>query len=101
MNFEQVALPEKRGAKAIKPRGFCWHCNSQNIILGAGKKPGEVSGHCENCRRFLGYSPVARLRVSRKRKELTECLQILESQGIRGDLALFALSLAHDNGGES
>jgi hypothetical protein len=78
----------------------CPHCGSQNIILGAGKKPGETSRRCGDCKHFLGYSPLARLKKSRKRKELTECLQVLEDSGIQGEIALFILSLADDNGGE-
>jgi len=45
-----------------------------------------------------GFCPVARLNESRKQKKLTECLQILENQGIQGELAIFALSLADDGG---
>ncbi len=48
----------------------------------------------------LGYSPLAKLKAARRRKELTECLQILENSGIQGEMAIFSLSLATD-GGES
>jgi len=78
----------------------CPHCQSTNLIVGAGLKPGEQSRRCGDCKHFLGYSAVSRLKKARKRKELTECLQILENQGVQGELALFALSLADDNGGE-
>ncbi len=81
-----------------KSRKICSHCGRQNIIFGAGKKPGEESQHCGNCQRFLGYSAVASLKKSRKRKELTKCLEVLENQGIQGELALFALSLAAEGG---
>jgi hypothetical protein len=73
----------------------CPHCGSQNIILG------EESRRCGDCQHFLGYSPLAQLKKARRRKELSECLQVLEDSGIQGELALFVLSLADDNGGEA
>lgn len=44
-------------------------------------------------------NPASRFKRARRRKNLTDCLQILENQGIQGELALFILSLAK-NGGE-
>ncbi len=76
----------------------CPHCGSTNIILGAGLKPGEESQRCGDCRFFLGYSPVTRLKKSRKSKALTESIQLLEDSGIQGETALFTLSLVDDNG---
>jgi transposase-like protein len=90
---QSKALSERRS-----PQDICPHCQSSNLIVGAGKKPGEESRRCGDCKKFLGYSPVSRLKKARRRKELTECLQILENQGIQGDLALFTLSLANDGG---
>jgi transposase-like protein len=87
-------------SKLLRNSVPCPRCGSTNIILGAGLKPGEESQRCGDCRFFLGYSPVTRLKKSRKRKELTECLQVLEDSGIQGEIALFILSLADDNGGE-
>ncbi len=83
--------PERRS-----PQKACPHCQSTNLTIGAGKKPGEESCRCGDCNHFLGYSPLARLRKARKRKDLTKCLEILESQGLRGELALFSLSLADE-----
>ncbi len=77
----------------------CDHCGSGNFKIGAGRKGGEQSIRCTDCKFFLGYSPVSRLKKARKRRELTECLQILEKQGIQSEIALFTLSLADDNGG--
>jgi transposase-like protein len=88
-------------SKPLRNPVSCPHCGSRNIILGAGLKPGEESRRCGDCRFFLGYSPLARLKKSRKRKELTECLQVLEDSGVQGEIALFTLSLANDNGGEA
>jgi hypothetical protein len=44
----------------------------------------------------LGYTPLAKLKKARKRKAMTDCLEILEDSGIRGDLAIFTLSIAAD-----
>jgi hypothetical protein len=78
------------------PNPICPHCGSKNIIIGAGKKPGEESRRCGDCKHFLGYTPLAKLKKARKRKAMTDCLEILEDSGIRGDLAIFTLSIAAD-----
>jgi hypothetical protein len=80
--------------------GVCPKCGSANISVGSGRKPNQESRRCRDCKHFLGYSPLAKLKKAHRRKELTECLQILENRDIRGDLAIFTLSLAAD-GGES
>jgi len=77
---------------------YCSRCSSTNLKSGAGRKAGEESYRCGDCKQFLGYSPLARLKQARRRKKLTECLQILENQGIQGELALFTLSLANEGG---
>ncbi|MBW4549294.1 MAG: hypothetical protein KME25_33535 [Symplocastrum torsivum CPER-KK1] len=80
-------------------QNICPHCQSSSLIIGAGKKPGEESRRCGDCKTFLGYSPLPKLKKARKRKELTNCLEILEKQGIRGEeLTIFTLSLANDGG---
>jgi hypothetical protein len=89
---------ESRRSPQKSPESICPHCGSGNLKIGAGKKPGDESRRCNNCKHFLGYSPLAKLKKSRRRKELTDCLEILENQGIRGDLAIFTLSLAADGG---
>jgi transposase-like protein len=102
-SIQQGTQEENTSLKKFSGRSLqriCPHCQSTNLIVGAGKKPGEESRRCEDCKHFLGYSPVARLQQARKRKQLTECLQVLESQGIQSELALFTLSLAPENGGE-
>jgi hypothetical protein len=71
----------------------CHRCGSADIKIGAGLKPGQVSQKCGDCGEFLGYSPVARLKRAKKRKNLTESLNLLESCGIRSEqLQLFVLS---------
>jgi hypothetical protein len=84
--------------RKISAQPICPHCGSTNLIIGAGKRPGEESRRCQDCKHFLGYSPLAKLKKARRRKELTECLEILENQGIQGYLAIFTLSLAADGG---
>lgn len=72
---------------------FCNRCNSTNLKSGAGRKPGEKSEKCGDCGKFLGYSPVARLKRAIKRKKLTESLEILDNRGITGEYEqLFLLS---------
>jgi hypothetical protein len=71
----------------------CCHCGSENLKTGAGKKSREQSIHCADCRKFLGYQPISQLKRLRRRKKLTESLNLLESQGIQGELTqLFILS---------
>lgn len=74
-------------------------CPHTNFVVGAGLKPGEESRRCSDCKSFLGYSPVSQLKKARRRKGLTESLEILESRGIQGELALFCITLA--SGGEA
>jgi hypothetical protein len=91
---------ESRRSPQKSPESICPHCGSGNLKIGAGKKPGDESRRCNNCKHFLGFSPLAKLKVARRRKQLNECLQILENSGIHGETAIFSLSLATD-GGES
>jgi hypothetical protein len=77
----------------------CSRCGSTNLKSGAGLKPGEESRHCKDCRKFLGYQPIPQLKRLRRRKKLTESLEILQNQGIRDEQTqLFLLSAI---GGES
>jgi hypothetical protein len=75
----------------VQGRENCPHCGSGNLKIGAGLQPGEESRRCNDCKHFLGYSPLRKLKKARKRQELTNCLEILENQGIRGDVAVFVL----------
>jgi predicted RNA-binding Zn-ribbon protein involved in translation (DUF1610 family) len=77
---------------------ICPKCGSTSVATGAGRKLGQMSLRCSECKHFLGYSPLAKLKKARRRKELTECLEILQGQCIQGDLAIFTLSLAADGG---
>jgi hypothetical protein len=60
----------------------CPHCGSENLKSGAGLKPGQQSRRCADCGEFLGYSPIQNLKRLRRRKNLTDCLNLLESRGI-------------------
>lgn len=97
---KQQPRQSERRSPQKSPKQVCPHCGSGNLKIGAGLKPGEESRRCNDCKHFLGYSPLAKLKKAIKRKELTNCLEILENQDIRGDLAIFILSLAAE-GGES
>lgn len=71
----------------------CPQCGSENLKSGAGRKPGEESRHCKDCKQFLGYHMLPKLKRLRKQRKLTEALELLESQGIRGEQTqLFVLS---------
>jgi hypothetical protein len=87
----------KKGGRS--PRR-CDHCGSENLKIGAGRKGGEQSIHCADCRKFLEYQPISQLRRLRRRKKLTESLELLESQNIQGESTqLFILSAI--KGGEA
>lgn len=58
---------------------------------------------CGDCGKFLGYSPLKRLKRLRKRKNLTDSLNFLESRGILSEATqIFVLSeLDAMKGGEA
>jgi hypothetical protein len=72
-------------------------CGSSVGKFGAGRKPGELSISCRNCGKFIEYSPIQKLKQLHKRKQLTDCLEILETKEFQGDEAIFLLALV---GGE-
>ena len=101
--YQTVRQSEKgnvRRSPQKSPKQVCPRCGSENLKTGAGLRPNQESRRCNNCQHFLGFSTVSKLKAARRRKELTECLQILENSGIQGEMAIFSLSLATD-GGES
>lgn len=71
----------------------CPKCGSANLSTGAGLKPGQMSLRCCDCKAFAGYQNLEKLQKLRKRKKLTPCLELLEEQGLVGDVAVFVLSL--------
>lgn len=91
---------DKRDASRItqKHPENCPHCGSANLSTGAGLKPGQMSLRCGECKRFIGYRNLEKLQRLRRRKSLTPCLELLEKQGIKGDVAIFVLSAV---GGEA
>jgi transposase-like protein len=91
---------EFQQSEQLEEEGRCRHCGSGNLKSGAGKKGGEQSIHCADCRKFLEYQPMSQLRQLKRRKKLTESLELLESQNIRGESTqLFILSAI--KGGEA
>ena len=100
MNNQSISYSNPEYKSENHPHS-CSHCGSQNIRSGAGLKPGEESRRCSDCGEFLGYSPIERLKRLRKRKNLTDSLNLLESCGIRSeDAQIFILSEV-GAGGES
>jgi hypothetical protein len=77
---------------------ICPKCGSGKIGAGAGRKPNEMSLKCSECKAFIGYRNLEKLKRRRRQKRLTQCLEILEEQNLSGDLAIFTLSLAADGG---
>lgn len=76
-----------------QPNSTCPRCGKENLKSGAGKKPGQESIGCGDCGEFLGYSPVKRLKRLRKRKNITDSLNFLESCGIVSEAAqIFVLN---------
>ena len=69
----------------------CPHCGSTNLSEGAGLKPGQISLKCSECKAFIGYRNLRRLKKLERRKQLTTCLELLETQGVSGDAAVFLL----------
>jgi len=86
---------EKRDASRLSPEGErenCPHCGSANLIEGAGLKPGQMSLKCSECKAFVGYQNLQKLKKLKRQKRLTPCLELLEKQGLEGDVAIFVLS---------
>jgi hypothetical protein len=50
-----------------------------------------MSIKCSDCKAFIGYKNLQKLKKLRRRKSLTPCLELLEKQGISGDVAIFVL----------
>jgi hypothetical protein len=69
----------------------CRKCDSASVITGAGRKPNEMSLKCCECKAFIGYTNLEKLKRLRRQKELTPCLELLEKQGISSDAAVFVL----------
>jgi hypothetical protein len=67
----------------------CPNCGSGNLSKGAGLKPGQISLKCSDCKAFIGYRKLQKLK---RQKDLTACLEFLESCGISGDVvSIFVL----------
>ncbi len=75
----------------VERRENCPHCGSANLSKGAGLKPGQMSLKCSQCKAFLGYQSLQKLKKLKRQKRLTPCLELLEKQGLSGDVAIFVL----------
>jgi hypothetical protein len=75
----------------VDGRQSCPHCGSANLSKGAGLKPQQVSLKCSECKAFLGYWNLQKLKKLKRQKRLTRCLELLEKQGLQGDVAIFVL----------
>jgi hypothetical protein len=71
---------------------ICPKCHSSNLITGAGKKTGQMNLKCGECKAFIGYRNLEKLKKLRRQKQLTPCLQLLEQENLTGDTAIFLLS---------
>jgi hypothetical protein len=71
---------------------LCIHCGSTDFSTGAGRKPGQMSLRCSECKAFAGYKNLEKLKRLRQQKQLTPCLKLLEQQNLSGDTAIFLLS---------
>ena len=69
----------------------CPHCGSAKLSKGAGLKPGQMSLKCSECKAFIAYKSLQKLEKLKRRKSLTPCLELLETQDISGDAAIFVL----------
>jgi transposase-like protein len=67
----------------VEGRETCPNCGSANLSKGAGLKPGQISLKCSDCKAFIGYRKLQKLK---RQKDLTTCLEFLESCGISGDV---------------
>lgn len=95
MNFHSIANYGYFYHNPSQP--VCPRCGSTSFGIGAGLKPRQESLRCLDCKAFIGYSPIPKLKALRRKKLLTESLDFLEQQGFQGDSAILILSLV---GGE-
>jgi transposase-like protein len=76
----------------------CPQCGSANLSTGAGRKPGEMSLRCSECKAFIGYRDIGKLRRLqrlRRQKQTTDCLNFIEKHaGLSSDEAIFVLTAA-------
>jgi hypothetical protein len=71
---------------------ICPKCHGDKIGTGGGRKPNEMSLKCRECKAFIGYKNLEKLKRRRRQKQLTPCLELLEQKNLTGDTAIFVLS---------
>jgi hypothetical protein len=69
----------------------CPRCSSISLLTGAGLKPAQISLRYSKCKAFIGYRNLQELKKLKRRKRLTPCVELLEKQGLTGDVAIFVL----------
>ena len=91
--------------KFLQMRDSCPRCGSTSFSAGAGRKPGEMSLRCSECKAFIGYRDVGklqRLQKMRGQKRITDSLEFVgENSGLTSDEAIFLLSEVEQLGGAS
>ena len=106
LSFPLESPHQKTGGfhRTISAQPICPHCQSTDFIIGAGKKPGQMSLRCNECKAFIGYRDIGKLRRLQKlhrQKRLTECLSFIERHAhLSGQAAIFILSEVGQVGGE-
>src|SRR5207237_100761 len=96
LKFERSPQPNSLADERLLPSGEqIAHYASETLHNScADRKLGESSLSCSECRKFIEYHyrPIEKLKRQRKRKRLTDCLEMLGARGIQGDEAIFILS---------
>ncbi|HEY9892154.1 MAG TPA: hypothetical protein V6D37_10180 [Candidatus Sericytochromatia bacterium] len=75
---------------------ICPKCGSTNVATGAGRKPNKMSLKCSECKAFIGYKNLEKLKKLRRQKQLTPCLKLLKNCGVTSDTAIFVLGQVGD-----
>jgi hypothetical protein len=100
----QAPQESENSQNIFQTNQLCAHCGSTDFSIGAGLKPGQMSLRCTECKAFIGYRDIGKLRRLQKlhrQKRLTECLSFIERHAhLSGQAAIFILSEVGQVGGE-
>jgi transcription elongation factor Elf1 len=87
---------QEQDESRLEERETCPNCGSTSLLTGVGRKPGEMSIRCSECKAFAGYKnleKLQRLQKIRHKKALAPCIKFLEECGITAiDEIVFVLS---------
>jgi len=75
---------------------ICPQCGSANLSTDTGLKLEQITLRYGKCLAFIEYRDLEKLQRLRRRKLLTPCFELLEKQGLTGDVAIFILSVVGD-----